>query len=952
MKVYQKLIRTLLFSALGLILATVISVTPLLSNSVYAEPQENQPTNSEQTSQEKDKKKDKKDKKTSKKANSINQNSSNQNNSATNSENSTSPEETEETSCADQVGGMAWLVCPATGALAKAIDSIYGIIESFLIVKPIISDNSSPIYVVWEYTRNITNIAFIILLLIVVYSQITGYGLSNYGIKRTLPRIIIAAILVNLSFLICSLLVDISNIVGSSLHDMLVNVGESAIKNKSITLGNGASFSELFKALAAGGTFAGVAIVASGGIVAFFWAFITLICMAIVSIIIGLATVSLRQAVIAVLIMVSPLAFLAYLLPNTEKWYNKWSKIFSQMLIFFPAFSFLFGASRLVGWLFIASASNALGLILGVAVQVLPLFLAASLMKMSGTVLGKASSLFDHFGNQAKSGIKTFTDPKKQLAKQDHLAKNLEKPFRAWRVGSWRAANHQRNVNLDYLNRGKRKNIDDVSRDRLNALKLGKRLIGYKANGDPIYSTRVPKSNKYMRQEMKNRELNLKTQANELKTDNAFSSLGDYLQENNITDQYLANLSERQAKNYLDYRTQTTAKAINDRSDNNYYFSKVREAMEDYQNNENSQLYKNLIVAGAGASGYKNADLNQQSNAIATVVANAYDAYEAERSSAVRKYTSYFDTLNPKMLKEEYAKMRKVNNAEGIIASHNVLSAHGDYDVITKGMDEFMGQGKLLLGTDGCRSIAQNLMGMKNADPSLGRLGKFIFVETGAYANGSRKTQAVTMKQLLTGKIDDIIVDANGNQIHLTEVKEDGSDYQTKFRYDDLLNGTSWTGMDRTATDSLDYLTNKYLTDEESRMNVYSAILPQWTTDLGSFASGSEPIVSIMKQMTGLKYDKTNRVYKPNPDDHRPQETMNITKQYLRGLKPHLLANMKSDTFSAIFTKFTYELGSETAAENEFRRICQKNGNIEQLRHGDPSSLNLMVPKLRNILGL
>ena len=63
MKVYQKLIRTLLFSALGLILATVISVTPLLSNSVYAEPQENQPTNSEQTSQEKDKKKDKKDKK-------------------------------------------------------------------------------------------------------------------------------------------------------------------------------------------------------------------------------------------------------------------------------------------------------------------------------------------------------------------------------------------------------------------------------------------------------------------------------------------------------------------------------------------------------------------------------------------------------------------------------------------------------------------------------------------------------------------------------------------------------------------------------------------------------------------------------------------------------------------------------------------------------------------------
>ena len=315
MKVYQKLIRTLLFSALGVILATVVSVTPLFSTPAYAEPNHDNSSNSEQTQNNKDKKTSKKTKKTS------DQTPSNQTEST--DRNSANSGEAEETSCADQVGGMAWLICPATGALAKAIDSIYGIIESFLVVKPIISDNSSPIYVVWEYTRNITNIVFIILLLVVVYSQVTGYGLSNYGIKRTLPRIIIAAILVNLSFLICSLLVDISNIVGSSLHDMLVNVGESAIKNKSITLGSGASFLELFKALAVGGTFAGVAIAASGGIIAFFWTFITLICMAIISIIIGLATVSLRQAVIAVLIMVSPLAFLAYLLPNTEKWYNK-----------------------------------------------------------------------------------------------------------------------------------------------------------------------------------------------------------------------------------------------------------------------------------------------------------------------------------------------------------------------------------------------------------------------------------------------------------------------------------------------------------------------------------------------------------------------------------------------------------------------------------------------------
>ena len=66
---------------------------------------------------------------------------------------------------------------------------------------------------------------FIILLLVVIFSQITGVGIDNYGIKKILPKLIIAAILINLSYWICVAFVDLSNILGNSFQAMFNGLG-------------------------------------------------------------------------------------------------------------------------------------------------------------------------------------------------------------------------------------------------------------------------------------------------------------------------------------------------------------------------------------------------------------------------------------------------------------------------------------------------------------------------------------------------------------------------------------------------------------------------------------------------------------------------------------------------------------------------------------------------------
>lgn len=43
--------------------------------------------------------------------------------------------------------------------------------------------------------RNIANVVFVVMFLVVIYSLLTGRGVGNYNIKRMLPRFIVGAIL-------------------------------------------------------------------------------------------------------------------------------------------------------------------------------------------------------------------------------------------------------------------------------------------------------------------------------------------------------------------------------------------------------------------------------------------------------------------------------------------------------------------------------------------------------------------------------------------------------------------------------------------------------------------------------------------------------------------------------------------------------------------------------------
>ena len=327
------------------------------------------------------------------------------------------------TSC--DVQGIGWIICPLSNWLADGIDYMYSALQEFLKTKPLETTNqNSGIYLAWVIMRNISNVAFIVAFLVIIYSQLTSVGISNYGVKKMLPRLVIAAVLVNLSFTICAILLDLSNIAGYAFQDAFMGI-KNTISTVGENTGVGWTWSEVIVMILSNGALAGgvVATVAMGA------ELLPLALSALVGIglvlLLVLLIMAARQALIVILIIISPLAFVCYLLPGTEKWFKKWRDLFLTMLVFFPAFAVIFGGAQLAGIIIIQNATGANGgimQILGMVVQVIPLALTPIILKLSGGVLGK----FAGFVNDKNKGLydraKNWSKDRRETIKNKKLA--------------------------------------------------------------------------------------------------------------------------------------------------------------------------------------------------------------------------------------------------------------------------------------------------------------------------------------------------------------------------------------------------------------------------------------------------------------------------------------------------------------------------------------------------
>ena len=290
------------------------------------------------------------------------------------------------------VDGIGWLVCPLMSFAGSLGDASYSAISYFLSIDKGIFENqqNGGLGQAWSFFRDIANAVFAAIFLWVIFSQISNVGVSNYGIKKILPRLIIGALLVNLSFYLCQLAVDLSNILGFSLKGVLEGAA-SGVGTQSTEVGT-------FNTLIVGG----LALVGIGLFI-FLAVSIPTILSLLLALLVVLVILIVRQAAVILLIAISPLAFAAWLLPNTENLFKKWVSVFRGLLIVFPVISLLYGAGKLAGAVLAAVGTDDPNnpketmQVAALAASILPLgatpFVLKSSLNSLGSIAGKLGGL-------------------------------------------------------------------------------------------------------------------------------------------------------------------------------------------------------------------------------------------------------------------------------------------------------------------------------------------------------------------------------------------------------------------------------------------------------------------------------------------------------------------------------------------------------------------------------
>lgn len=314
--------------------------------------------------------------------------------------------------CYKSAGALGWIMCPVTEMASGVSSWLYGMIEkNFLQVDADLIQGDGA-YAGWVIFRDFANLIFVILFIIVILSQVTGIGLSNYGVKKTLPRLIAVAILVNTSFILCELAVDISNILGAGLNDMFNGLADDVAGNSPVfDYGGAVGKIGTFLAGTSGSlVFAGVTI----GLAALSWdlwllPFLLVLLSTLIGIIFFFIILGVRQAGVIILIAIAPVAIVCYALPNTKKLFDRWIKILSSLLVVYPICGVLMGGGKFASNLLLQAGGSdeATGFfftLVAMLLSVVPFFFIPTLLKSSMAAMGALGAKISGFGSRLGHG--------------------------------------------------------------------------------------------------------------------------------------------------------------------------------------------------------------------------------------------------------------------------------------------------------------------------------------------------------------------------------------------------------------------------------------------------------------------------------------------------------------------------------------------------------------------
>lgn len=285
-------------------------------------------------------------------------------------------------------GVLGWILCPVVKLGQDFVKQLEDWIVNRLDMGPLQNTGRyENLYKAWSGFRDLANVFFIGIFMAIIFAQTLSIGLDNYSIKLMLPRLIIAAIAIQFSFFLMQIGVDIANVLGNGIagvFNSMIRAGSSG--------GEAYTSAQALGTLTAVGVTAGIAAgatITTGLIVPA----LLLVLAAAISLLGVVITVWLRVLVLQILVILAPLAIVAWVLPNTEIWYKKWISNVVRLLLMYPLIQFLISAGALATHISAITAEQGdFAKMLGALIPILIFFMIPATIKASGSIMNATGS--------------------------------------------------------------------------------------------------------------------------------------------------------------------------------------------------------------------------------------------------------------------------------------------------------------------------------------------------------------------------------------------------------------------------------------------------------------------------------------------------------------------------------------------------------------------------------
>lgn len=317
--------------------------------------------------------------------------------------------------CESNGFSLNWILCPIFNATAGFVNWLL----KDLIIPILNIDNGwlnpgSSVYRIWSTFRVYADIFLLIVLIVVVLGQAIGTSIAEALTVRTFfTRLLLVVILINVSIYLMAGFMDIINILSSQLGAILT-----------APLGN----SGLFKFTPTATQQAGIGIAIAGAIgiaklggllwagvlgdaAVFIGLFVLLpVFFGIVAIVV---TIIIRQALLVLLAIGSPLAAALYALPNTEKYAFKFVSVTVTTAGVAVVIVVIFAASDIMSYLVIVGHQNVsdaqftsiIDMVVGYFFTFMPLLAGGFAFKIAGGLVGRGYEFLSGYGKKAHEGI-------------------------------------------------------------------------------------------------------------------------------------------------------------------------------------------------------------------------------------------------------------------------------------------------------------------------------------------------------------------------------------------------------------------------------------------------------------------------------------------------------------------------------------------------------------------